>query len=289
MTASRVLDLREEWADVLRRRPTFVETLRLEGGIVERWAALPVALTPLDWDATACDERWRRGMPLLAEADPPLPRETVEEVLGPLLDDLATLRHDLAPALQRFAGAWDGRAIGPAMLFPSRGRIGSVGDDVGFEPPLVALLAVVGLRPFLEVYFAQCREHPPDPGAWRLGICPYCGAPPGFADVVEDGQRRLACHLCGGGWTFARVACPLCGTEESSHHARLQPEGLDEGYAVTACSRCGGYVKELDRRVRWNGRSALVEDWGSPHLDLVARRAGHWRPIPSLVDLASRE
>ena len=50
---------------------------------------------------------------------------------------------------------------------------------------------------------------------------------------------------------------------------------------------CGGYLKELDRRVRWNGRSALVEDWGSPHLDLAARRAGFWRPLPSVLDLAS--
>jgi formate dehydrogenase maturation protein FdhE len=72
-----------------------------------------------------------------------------------------------------------------------------------------------------------------------------------------------------------------------SQQIRLVPETLEEeGYAVTACKGCGGYLKELDRRVRWNGASALVEDWGSPHLDLAARRAGYWRPVPVLVTVA---
>jgi len=37
--------------------------------------------------------------------------------------------------------------------------------------------------------------------------------------------------------------------------------------------------------VRWNGAGPLVEDWGSPHLDLIAVREGYWRAVPSLVQL----
>ena len=66
---------------------------------------------------------------------------------------------------------------------------------------------------------------------------------------------------------------------------RFQGEEREEGYLLGACQACHGYVKELDRRVRWNAGSALVEDWGSPHLDLVARRRGYWRGIPTLVQL----
>ena len=69
--------------------------------------------------------------------------------------------------------------------------------------------------------------------------------------------------------------------------AMLAPEEREEGYAIAACRRCKGYLKELDRRVRRNGSSALVEDWGSPHLDLVARRAGYWRPLPTLLEVAT--
>lgn len=67
---------------------------------------------------------------------------------------------------------------------------------------------------------------------------------------------------------------------------RLLAEDKDEGFAINACRACRGYVKELDRRVRWNAGSALVEDWGSPHLDLIAYRQDYWRPIPTLVQLA---
>ena len=66
---------------------------------------------------------------------------------------------------------------------------------------------------------------------------------------------------------------------------RLEPEDRDQGYLILGCNGCKAYLKELDRRVRWNGQSALVEDWGSPHLDLVASRAGYWRPVPTLLQL----
>ena len=33
----------------------------------------------------------------------------------------------------------------------------------------------------------------------------------------------------------------------------------------------------------------LVEDWGSPHLDLIARRHGYWRPDAPVVSTGYRE
>jgi FdhE protein len=154
----------------------------------------------------------------------------------------------------------------------------------GVSGELLGFLACASLRPILEAYFAECRPHLAE-GTWSLGTCPFCGAPPAFADLIEDGRRRLACHLCGGGWIFSRACCPFCGTVAARDLIRLLPDGTEEGYAVEACRPCGGFVKELDRRVRWNGGSALVEDWGSPHLDLVAERAGYRRAVPTLVQL----
>jgi FdhE protein len=280
------LDLREEWLDLLERRPTLAPSLELYGEIFDCWAAHAVQVEPLalpDEVAVACRER---GEPLVTAAAPAFVAVEVEEILGPVMEVLARRRPDLAPALERFAGAWDVGVITPGHLLPARGRIGSVPEDVLFDPPLLAFLSTAALRPFLAACFAGRREQGSARSPWALGICPDCGGPPSFADVIEDGTRRLACHLCGGGWSFPRLRCPLCGEDESKHHVRLQAEAADEGYAVSACARCGGYLKELDRRVRWNGRSALVEDWGSPHLDFAARRAGYWRPLPSLLDLA---
>lgn len=225
-------------------------------------------------------------MPLVVEAPPVLEAPACEAVLAPVMDALAASCPATAPSLQRFAEGWDRGAIVPLMLLPAKGRMGTVPEDVWFDPPLAAFLAMVVLRPVLGDHFAGCRAHADALEGWTLGTCPFCGSPPAFADLTEDGRRRLACHLCGGEWVFSRLRCPLCGTGEARDQVRLQAEREEEGYAVAACQACRGYVKELDRRVRWNGRSAVVEDWGSPHLDLVARRAGFWRPIPSLIDLA---
>lgn len=145
----------------------------------------------------------------------------------------------------------------------------------------------MSLRPSLGALFGECRSDLVD-GVWDLGVCPFCGAPPGVADVTEDGGRRLACHLCGGGWGFPRLRCPFCGNDSTQDLARLEPEAKEEGYVISTCKRCRAYVKELDRRGRWNAGPALVEDWGSPHLDLIAHREGYWRPCAPLIQLAAR-
>ncbi|HET7342004.1 MAG TPA: formate dehydrogenase accessory protein FdhE, partial [Methylomirabilota bacterium] len=173
---------------------------------------------------------------------------------------------------------------------PARGRIGSGAAEraSGLSADAVAFLAAASLRPALEALFAAARERF-DTGAWALGACPFCGGPAGWADIVEDGRRRLACHLCGGAWPFARLACPFCGVDGAQHQVRLTPEDPgEEGYLVLACRECRAYMKEVDRRTRWNAGPGLLEDWGSPHFDLIAHRQGYWRPIPSLVQLVSR-
>jgi hypothetical protein len=281
-----MLDLREEWADLLARRPELRETLAVYGHIIGGWAAWSAPPSaPLAWDQAACRDRWRRGVPLLAEGPPALAAADLEDLLGATMEQVAAVREDARPGLQRLATAWDEGTLGPGDLLPRPGRIGSeaLAARSGLEPDLLAVLACGTLRPALDAYLGPSRAHL-DEHVWRLGVCPGCGAPPGFADILDDGRRRLACHVCGGGWLFSRAICPLCGAERTEDLVRLEPEpAREQGYVIIACRQCRGYVKELDRRVRWNGRSALVEDWGSPHFDLVAEQAGYWRPLPGLV------
>ena len=189
------------------------------------------------------------------------------------MECLAALGAEDGPALQRFAEAWDRGA----SVRRSCSRIAATADHParrsGSGRDVLSFLACASLRPTLETVFGACRAHLAD-GVWERGLCPFCGAPPGFADVAEDGRRRLACHPCGGAWTFARLGCPFCGNDRTKDLARLEAEAREEGYSVSVCKACRAYMKELDRRVRWNGGPPLVEDWGSPHFDLVARREG---------------
>src|SRR2546425_1297938 len=39
-----------------------------------------------------------------------------------------------------------------------------------------------------------------------------------FRSLTDTGQRRLACHVCGGGWVFPRLRCPFCGAQRSEEH-----------------------------------------------------------------------
>ena len=280
--------LGEAWADLRRRRGALGDVLALYDDIIEGWARWspprPLATT---LEASACRRRWESGTPLVEVAYVIRPAD-VEELVGRAMETLARAAPPLGPGLQHFAQQWDDGHVETRALLPSRGRIGAATsvESVGLTGEVMALLAVLSLRPALERLYAPVREHLGE-GTWRLGICPFCGGPPGFTDIVEEGRRQLDCHLCGGAWLFGRLQCPFCGVDDAQPLVRLTPEeAREEGYAISACRECRGYVKELDRRTRWNGGPPLVEDWGSPHFDLVARREQYWRPDASLVLLA---
>src|SRR5229473_2994161 len=83
--------------------------------------------------------------------------------------------------------------------------------------------------------------------------------------------------------------CPRCESWNSRDLARLVAEDLEAAYFIEGCRACRGYVKGVDRRQRWNAGPPLVEDWGSPHLDLHAAREGYWRATPSLAHLLPPE
>lgn len=278
------LDLRDAWRDLVRRRPALAPSLGFQDEIFARWASTSVHVEPLGLSSTACGQRWARGVPLGADSPPRLEVDEVEELLVPALRLVAGIRTDATDAIQHFAQAWDRGEVTPQSLLPDRGRLGVLPEAIGLAPEVVAFVSTAALRPLLEAYFAPCRQWATI--AWTLGICPFCGGPPGWGDIVEDGRRRLSCHLCGSDWLFARVQCPYCGTADSKELVRLEPGAGEEGYSISACTRCRAYLKELDRRVRWNGGPALVEDWGSPHFDMAARRSGYWRPVPSLMELS---
>jgi hypothetical protein len=281
------LDLREGWADVLARRSAFASTLAIYSRLIDDWARTDPGVRALEWSAEACRSRWSVGEPLLAAAPPALDAGALEESVSRALELVAEVRADAVAGLGQFAEAWDRGSIVPASLFPRGGRIGPLEDSVSLGGDVVDFIAIATLRPRLESYFARCRDHLSE-GDWELGICPFCGAPPGFADVVEDGRRRLACHVCGGAWAFRRFRCPFCGEAETKNLGRRDfEERSDQGYFISTCASCCGYIKELDRRVRWNGGPALLEDWGSPHFDLACGRAGYARPVAPVI-LAGR-
>src|ERR1700675_2258670 len=280
-----------EWQEMLTRRPAMGDALALWTSVLDGWRSWEDAeVTPLEWSAEECLERWKSGVPLLAEAALDIAPESLEDLLGPVMERLAAAGPDDALALGRFAEAWDAGRIGPAALFPASGKDAAAAlqpaalqEEAGLPAHLAGFLAHAGVRPALETFFSLIRALPE--GGWDRGFCPWCGGLPSYGDLLEDGRRRLSCHLCGGAWTAARLRCPFCQAWQSGDMVRLVGGGVEEGYFVEACLACRGYLKGVDRRERWNAASPLVEDWASPHLDYYAAREGYWRSTPSLAQL----
>jgi FdhE protein len=278
--------LRAEWDDLLARRRAFREPLAFFTLILDGWARwVPESLRPLSWGPDECRDRWERGLPLIAEAPPSLTHEALEGLLGPTMEQLAESRPEAAESLQRFAVAWDQHEIGPSALFPGGDEktAAHLQDRAGLGIHLIGFLAHVALRPAFQAYFEGVRSLPD--GIWKRGVCPWCGGSPAYSDLIEDGRRRLSCHLCGDAWIAPRLKCPFCDNWEARDMVRLVAEEAEEGYFIEGCRVCRGYLKGVDRRQRWNAASPLLEDWGSPHLDLIAHRQGYWRATPSLIHL----
>lgn len=280
-----------DWQALLARRAALAEPLRFWTPILEGWLAWkpPAPLAPLAWTAEECRRRWEAGQPLLAAATPAIAAASLEDLLGPVMERLAADGPEAAEALGRFALAWDEGAVDAAALLPGLDHdpAARLQERFGLASSVGAFLIPAALRPTLETYFEGVRALPD--GVWTRGGCPWCGGAPAYGDLGEDGRRRLSCHVCGGAWIAARLRCPFCETWNSRDLVRLVAESLEEGYFIEGCRACLGYLKGVDRRQRWNAGPPLVEDWGSPHLDVYAAREGFWRTTPSLAHLLRTE
>ena len=279
--------LMAEWEAMLGRRPALGEPLRFWTAILEGWAGWepPAVLVPLILAPEECRQRWQGGRSLLADSVPEIPAASVEDLLGPVMERLAADGPDPRPPCsgsprRGTTGDWTRRPCFPRL---DRDPAHGAPRALGLGSHLGAFLPVAALRPALETFFGGVRELPD--GVWTRGGCPWCGGAPAYGDLLEDGRRRLSCHLCGGAWIAARLRCPFCESWKSRDLVRLVAEELEEGYFIEACRACHGYLKGVDRRQRWNAGAPLVEDWASPHLDLYAAREGYWRATPSLAHL----
>jgi len=275
--------LLSEWDELLIRRGPLRESLGLYREILALWAGWHGgAERRSDREETWCHAQWERGAPLLAEGEPPVSRSSLDPLVWGALDLLRGIREEDAAGLARLAEAWDTGAVAPSAFLPARAHESQ--QRLGLSSDLFGFFGQIVLRPPLEEVALPFRDLIGAAG-WDRGICPICGLPAAFSDVGDDGKRRLVCHLCGSEWGFARIRCASCDNRDPNTLKILSAEE-EEGYFIEACGLCRGYLKGLDRRLRWNVVSSLLEDWGSPHLDLIALDRGYWRGVPTLLLLA---
>ncbi len=149
-----------------------------------------------------------------------------------------------------------------------RGEGFRAGEEIGLDGSLLAYLFNNALHPFLRRY-AKALSPFVDESIWYRPRCPVCGGEPDFAALEkETGARRFLCSRCDAEWTFWRVACPFCGSDDPEQQKYSVTD--DQVYRLCLCEQCGRYLKTIDLRETEDERWLPVERIMTLALDLAA-------------------
>ncbi len=224
-----------------------------------------------------------QGKERLARGQSYLDPETVE------LDwaRAGSLYRDLAAAVEqpeegrdpaaRLEQALEGDEVAGAGLFRAllTGDLGSVEDTaqrLGLDPPVLALLLRLALRPQLRELAAWFE----DQGLakdWSQGHCPLCGSLPLLASLdPENGARRLHCGLCESSWPYPRLKCPFCENQDQEKLEVIKAEE-EAGLRVETCQACGHHLRTLDLRELDETVVVPLDEVATWHLEELVRRS----------------
>ncbi|MGE5047516.1 MAG: formate dehydrogenase accessory protein FdhE [Deltaproteobacteria bacterium] len=177
----------------------------------------------------------------------------------------------------------------PQLLEECGALCAQLEDDPAFAVRLVRSVAEMSVAPSsLETFLAwKALGRALGPSerteGWTRNCCPCCGTLPAMALLRESDrgrERALSCGLCGTRWTYARIGCPYCRSDELQQLGVLEPED-DEGFRIDVCGHCDAYLKTYVGK----GEEALaLADWSTLHLDAACRERGLRRAGPSLYE-----
>ncbi len=146
-------------------------------------------------------------------------RKILMESLGRLIGVIEQFNSGLT--LQGFLTAAETEPLFPerlVMLLLSRDMeaLGSLASEMKIAPEEMIFLTVNWVKP----YFVLAGEHYGpgiDNAEWQASNCPVCGYLPDMSLIrdAEEGKRYLHCGLCEYEWRYKRIACTVCGNEDT--------------------------------------------------------------------------
>lgn len=225
------------------------------------------------------NERLGNGFPLLSPQEMSVDQHLASQFLGGVIAELAKGGREGHSELGKVQAALNEQRLDLPQLFPAvlerrRAPLDEAAVAVDVPGPLLEYLLEIPLRTALELSAAGIGSG--TFAQWDAGNCPFCGSRAGMAELVgEEGQRFLSCATCATCWSFKRLKCPYCGTEDGE---KLTYFTADDGPCrVDLCTACSRYIKTRDAR-KGNGHVPLeIEDLLTIHLDLLAVREGYER------------
>jgi len=130
------------------------------------------------------------------------------------------------------------------------------------------------IHPIFEVHASFLKDRPELKG-WVYGYCPICGMQPIVGIIKgEDGKKYLICGSCDSKWSFPRIKCPCCGTNDPIQLSYLTSKE-DSRHRIEICDNCQNYLKVIDLRPTGQDIFANIENLLTLHLDIIARKKGY--------------
>ncbi|HEX6938585.1 MAG TPA: formate dehydrogenase accessory protein FdhE [Longimicrobiales bacterium] len=216
--------------------------------------------------------------PLLHEATLPVAARAARRWVRRLMREagLRAAPDAVSPAPPR-SRSLDAGALLEAAVAQDAARIEVLAAAAGVEPPALAAVAQLAVRPLLQASGRRLVGRVP--ADWAHGYCPVCGAWPALAETRGiERARRLRCARCGGDWAFPVLRCPFCGERDHRKQGALVPDGEEDIRKIDICKSCRGYVKTVTTLLPIAAASVVVEDLAMVELDIAALQRGYARP-----------
>jgi FdhE protein len=272
--------------EITSERPSHKEVLAfLKLVMTEKYKVKPgIEIDPVDIDKSLLEVKNQEGFPLVNRADLKMDIPSATTLFKGLCESLKQ-NDKISQDIERITRAVDGGELDLAELFEKTARedrdyMRLVSDRLALQGGLLFFLAQNSLQPIFEAYADKLKGYV-DQEKWWRGYCPICGSKPVIAELIGAERKKfLVCSCCGYEWRFNRTRCPFCDNEQAQAFKFFYTENEGKAYRVETCQKCKKYIKTVDTEELEDEMIPAVEDMGTLHLDILAKKEGYTREVP---------
>jgi FdhE protein len=223
-------------------------------------------------------ERYTQGVPLLTKEKFVVPLNEFRQAADRLLPLMEKSFPNIQDQIRVFHHAIneespESEALATSVISGSSEDIQEAAKKLGMDLGVLQFAVGLIIKPFAERISASIPVLPEDL-QWHKGYCPVCGSWPELSFLEgTEGRRRLRCSFCSHEWSFMRIQCPFCETDDQEKLELLFQEGREHERAEM-CHECMKYVVGIDPRDRIEEVVREVAALGMVYLDMLAQEKG---------------
>jgi len=281
-------EMNERIDAVSEERPSHKEVLGfLRGVLTEKLKAKPgIQVDAVHMDEKLLQLKKEEGFSLVNKKDLKLDISSATTLFKRLCECLRQ-NERVSEDVDRISQAIEGGELDLRELFQKaaaedRTYMVEVSVKLKLQGGLLFFLAENSLQPIFEAYAQKLKEYV-DQEEWWRSYCPICGSKPVMAELIGHERKKfLICSCCGYEWRFMRTKCPFCENEERRAFKYFFTEEDGKAFRVETCQKCKKYIKTVDTEELDEAFFPSVEDVGSLHLDVLAKKEGYTREVHPL-------